>query len=71
MAQNQFHVEKCVMVASTEVTPWGTKKYLDKCIEDVVARGIHTKLCFLTGCHGKENGEDGIFSLECLSLALM
>jgi hypothetical protein len=67
MAQKEFHIEKCVTVASTEVSPKGTKKYLENCIKDFVARGTCTKLCFLTGCHGKENGEDGIIYLECLS----
>ena len=67
MTRKQFHQEKSVLVASTEVTPWGTKKYLDKHIREFVARGIYTKWSFLTGCHGKKNGEDGIFSLECLS----
>ena len=67
MATPQFHHEKCVMVASTEVSAKGTKKYLEKYVKDFVGRGILTTILFLTGCHGMEDGQDGMNSLECLS----
>ena len=65
--RNLFHVEGSVLVASTAVTSGGTKKYLEKYVKYLVARGIYTKVSWLTGSHGMENGQDGMNSLECLS----
>ena len=55
------------MVASTVVTAGGTKDYLEKYMNDLVAKGIYTKIAWLTGSHGKDNGQDGMNFLECLS----
>ena len=66
-ARNVFHVEGSVLVASTAVTSAGTKKYLEQYVKDLVGRGVYTKICWLTGSHGMENGQDGMNSLECLS----
>jgi hypothetical protein len=70
MERNQFHIEKSIMVASTAVTAGGTKKYLEKYVTDLVARGIYTRIAWLTGSHGMENGQDGMNSLKCLSDAI-
>ena len=65
--RNKFYVEGSVLVASTAVNISGTKKYLEKYVKYLVARGKYTKVSWLTGSHGMENGQDGMNSLECLS----
>ena len=70
MDRNQFHRENGILVASTAVTAAGTKKYLEKYVTDLVMKGVHTKISFLTGSHGGEDGTDGMNSLDCLSDAI-
>jgi hypothetical protein len=70
MEKDKFHIEAAIMVASTAVTAGGTKKYLEKYVTDLVARGIYTRIAWLTGSHGMETGQDGMNSLECLSDAI-
>jgi hypothetical protein len=70
MERNKFHVEKSIMVASTVTTSAGIKKYVENYATNLVPRGIYTKISWLAGCHGMENCQDGMNSLEGLSDAI-
>ena len=67
MAENKFHIEHSVLVSSDAVTATETTRYIEKSIKDLVKRGKHSKVLILSGCHGTEEGDDGLNSLECLS----
>ena len=67
MSDDKFHIEHSILVTSDAVTATETTRYIEKKIDELVKRGDHSRVLILSGCHGSEEGDDGLNSLECLS----
>ena len=67
MAENKFPIEHSILVTSDSVSAIETTRYIEKRMDELVKRGDHSRVLILSGCHGSEEGDDGLNSLECLS----
>ena len=62
-------MEQCVLVTRTPASIDDLRKFISDHLENVLPRGntASSRMMILSGCHGTEDGKDGVNSLECLT----
>ena len=63
MSENKFHIEHSILVSSDAVSATEATRYIEEYINELVKRGKHSRVLILSGCHGSEEGDDGLNSL--------